>query len=222
MYAKILITGKITVKTGMHIGGSAAFASIGATDSPVIKDPVTGSPIIPGSSFKGKMRTLLAKKYNEKFADTPNKDCDRIKRVFGTSVEPYKSARLLFADMLLSNREKLEARLDSLTEVKFENVLNRITAEATPRQIERVVRGSEFDMELVYEISDNKEGPASEDDIIEDFELIGDGMKLLRYDYIGGSGSRGYGKIEIADITAKPVVGELDEGLMNKINEALK
>ena len=65
MYAKIQITGTIEVKTGMHIGGSSAFAAIGAVDSPVIKDTRTRMPMIPGSSLKGKVRTLLAKQYNE-------------------------------------------------------------------------------------------------------------------------------------------------------------
>ena len=53
MYAKIQITGNLEVKTGMHIGGSSAFAAIGAVDSPVIKDGRTQSPMIPGSSLKG-------------------------------------------------------------------------------------------------------------------------------------------------------------------------
>ena len=63
MYAKIQILGTIEVVTGMHIGGSGAFAAIGAVDSPIIKDVITNLPLIPGSSLKGKMRTLLAKKY---------------------------------------------------------------------------------------------------------------------------------------------------------------
>ena len=66
MYGKIEISGKIELLTGMHIGASDSFAAIGAIDTPVIKDPISGLPIIPGSSLKGKMRTLLAKAYNEK------------------------------------------------------------------------------------------------------------------------------------------------------------
>ena len=67
-FAKIQVTGQIRLETGLHIGTSNAFAAIGATDSPVIKDPITNLPIIPGSSIKGKMRTLLAKVYNTKLA----------------------------------------------------------------------------------------------------------------------------------------------------------
>ena len=70
MFAKIEITGILEVVTGLHIGGSSAFAAIGAVDSPVIKDQKTGDPVIPGSSLKGKMRSLLAKKYNVSFASS--------------------------------------------------------------------------------------------------------------------------------------------------------
>ena len=64
MYSKIQITGKLNIETGMHIGGSSAFAAIGAVDSPIVRDVKTNLPMIPGSSLKGKMRALLAKEYN--------------------------------------------------------------------------------------------------------------------------------------------------------------
>ena len=145
MYGKIQITGEIEVLTGMHIGGSDAFAAIGAVDSPVIKDARTNLPIIPGSSFKGKMRTLLAKLYNEKIASKPDQDCMRLVRLFGSSEKKMRS-RLLFSDMILLNAAELRSKgVTSLTEVKFENTINRLTAVANPRQIERVVRGSEFE-----------------------------------------------------------------------------
>lgn len=63
---KLLIGAVLTVKTGLHIGDSSDFAPIGAVDSPFIRDPLTKAPIIPGSSLKGKMRTLLAKVLDEK------------------------------------------------------------------------------------------------------------------------------------------------------------
>ena len=65
MYGKIQISGQIEIMTGMHIGGSSQFSAIGAVDSPVIRDVTTSLPMIPGSSLKGKMRSLLAKKYNK-------------------------------------------------------------------------------------------------------------------------------------------------------------
>ena len=73
MYGKIEISGRIKLLTGMHIGASDSFAAIGAIDTPVIKDPISGLPLIPGSSLKGKMRTLLAKQYNP----NPFAECER-------------------------------------------------------------------------------------------------------------------------------------------------
>ena len=84
--AKIRFTGELVLESGLHIGASSAFAAIGAIDNPVIKDPLTHLPIIPGSSLKGKMRSLLAAALNEKTAMNPNQDCDKIIRLFGASV----------------------------------------------------------------------------------------------------------------------------------------
>jgi CRISPR-associated protein Csm3 len=53
------ITAVIEVKTGLHIGGSKDEIKIGGIDNPVIKNPLTNEPYIPGSSIKGKMRSLI-------------------------------------------------------------------------------------------------------------------------------------------------------------------
>ena len=68
----------------MHIGGSGAFAAIGAVDSPVIKDVLLGYPMIPGSSLKGKIRSLLARELNTVVID-PDGDDERILRLFGSA-----------------------------------------------------------------------------------------------------------------------------------------
>ena len=216
MYTKIQIKGKIEVLTGMHIGGSSAFAAIGAVDSPVIKDVLSDCPMIPGSSLKGKMRTLLAKEYNESVADKPDQDCERIKRVFGSAEKNHiKKSRIQVSDMILSNADELRNKgLNSLTEVKFENTINRATAVANPRQIERVVRGSKFDLDILYEV-DNM------DDLYEDIELIAEAFKMLQFDYLGGSGSRGYGKVKFTNLHAKAAIGQLDKSVKDKINEIL-
>ena len=217
MYTKIRVTGKITTETGMHIGGNSAFAAIGTVDSPVIKDARTSLPIIPGSSLKGKMRSLLAREYNETAAKTPDEDNERITRLFGSAKKDHvRRSRLLFSDMTITNAENLRALgLQSITEVKFENTINRLTAVANPRQIERVVRGSEFDLDLIYDVDEESE-------LLEDFEVLAEGFKLLQYDYIGGNGSRGYGKIKFSDLKAEVVFGSLESGdLINKCNEYL-
>ena len=200
MYAKIRINGDILVKTGMHIGGSSAFAAIGAVDSPIVRDVRSNLPLLPGSSLKGKMRSLLAKEFNESLQD-PDNDHERIVR--------------LFTDMVLANEGELRrAGLQSMTEVKFENSISRLTAVANPRQIERAVRGSIFELDLIYEVEDEKE-------IREDVETLAEGMRLLQYDYIGGSGSRGYGKIAFENIIAETVVGEVSEELLAQCNKIL-
>lgn len=107
MYGKIRISGNILVKTGMHIGGSGAFAAIGAVDSPIIRDARTNLPMIPGSSLKGKMRSLLAKEFNERVVE-PNEDHERITRLFGSSKGNIKRSRLLFSDMVLKTKKNYE------------------------------------------------------------------------------------------------------------------
>ena len=219
MYAKIQITGKVEVVTGMHIGGSSAFAAIGAVDSPVIKDVRTNLPMIPGSSLKGKMRTLLAKTYNGngKMPAKPDDDDERLIRLFGSAKkERLKRSRIIISDMVMCNDKELrEQGLQSMTEVKFENSINRLTAVANPRQIERAVRGSQFDIDFIYEVEE-------ENEIVEDFETLSRGMKLLQYDYLGGHGSRGYGKVKFNDLQADVVIGEVSDEIMADCNEKLK
>ncbi len=217
MYAKIQITGNLEVKTGMHIGGSSVFAAIGAVDSPVITDGRTQRPMIPGSSLKGKMRTLLAKEYNEEVAKKPDDDAECLTRLFGCAKkDQVKTSRLLISDMFLKNEEELRKQgLQGMTEVKFENTINRATAVANPRQIERVIRGTIFGLDIIYEVTDEKEA-------VEDFSILAEGFKLLQYDYLGGNGSRGYGKVAFHDLSADIVVGTMSEDILTECNRILQ
>ena len=223
MLAKIMISGKIISKTGMHIGGASGFSAIGALDSPVIRDIQTDEPMIPGSSLKGKMRSLLAKQYTDT-AKLPvhNSDNDRVRRLFGYMQDGKSGgkqmafpARLQFSDMFLANKDELAEIGVPTTEVKFENTINRLTAVANPRQIERSVAGAQFGLNLIYNVVDESE-------MMEDFETIGQGMKLLTYDYIGGHGSRGYGRICFSDLEVNCVTGECDQDLLDKCAALLK
>ena len=220
MFSKIEITGTIEIRTGMHIGASEAFAAIGAIDSPVARDPVTNLPYIPGSSFKGKMRSLLARAYNEKPTKRENDDY-RIARLFGTTKDKsnydYPTAsRLIFSDSIMSNGKEIESLgLRDFTEIKAENTVSPLTSIATPRQIERVVRGSKFPVSIIYNV-------VNADEIEEDFKTLSEGIRLLQYDYIGGHGSRGYGKIGIDITDVKCVVGEVSDPVISKCAEMLK
>lgn len=215
MYAKIQITGKLKVETGLHIGGNGAFAAIGAVDSPVIRDTTSHLPMIPGSSLKGKIRTLLAKAHNEQIVD-PDNDVEEIRRVFGNAKKgnPHPS-RILFSDMIMCNGEELRQKeINSMTEVKFENSINRQTAVANPRQIERVIRGAEFNLNLIYEVE-------KEEDTLDDLRLLAEGMTLLQYDYLGGHGSRGYGKVRFSEVQAQVVVGTVKDTIISEVNKVL-
>ena len=221
MYNKIKISGKIKVVTGMHIGASSAFSAIGAVDSPVIRDKQSDLPMIPGTTLKGKLRTLMAKGFSDSVSAMIGKhddDPEIVLRLFGNAkktVQEHRNSRLIFSDMILSNMDELkQLDIHSATEVKFENSINRLTAVANPRQIERVIRGSEFELELIYNVED-------ETQIQEDFEAIRYGLTLLEYDYLGGSGSRGYGKVKFEDLQAENVIGNLSDEVMQLCNEIL-
>lgn len=218
MYGKVKITGTIELVTGLHIGGASSFSAIGAIDSPIVKDVRNGNPVIPGSSLKGKLRTLLAKRYNETPATKPDDDDSKLTSLFGSSKKgDIKTGRLIFSDMTLANWEEMKKEgLVSKTEVKWENTISRSTAEANPRQIERAIRGSKFDLEIVYDV-------ISKEEMIQDFEILKEGFKILQYDYLGGSGTRGYGKVKFTDLSVCLVVGDSAEltETVNKCQEIL-
>ena len=118
--------------------------------------------------------------------------------------------------MFLANEDVLRKQgLQSMTEVKFENTINRATAVANPRQIERVIRGSEFGVDIIYEAEDAEQ-------IVEDISVLAEGLKLLQYDYLGGNGSRGYGKVAFHDLYAETVVGEVPEDILAQCNDILQ
>lgn len=97
MYGKIVIRCELKVLTGMHIGASGTFSAIGAVDSPVVRDPMTQKPILPGSSLKGKLRTMLARSLCRDINNMPEFDGDDevILRLFG-SAEPVRRSRRNF------------------------------------------------------------------------------------------------------------------------------
>ena len=211
MYGKILIEGKLEVVTGLHIGGSSSFAAIGAVDSPVVRNSRDNQPMIPGSSLKGKMRSLLARQRNKKI----DEDEEGILRLFGSAKNGnVRVGRLIFSDLFLAEQDSLE----SPVEVKFENSINRLTAVANPRQLERVIPGTQFNLKLLYELKDTTDREkenhaeyykgAEEEWILKDFQSLIDGMKLLELDYLGGSGTRGYGQVRFCYLSAGLVYGD--------------
>ena len=195
---KLIIEADIKLLTGMHIGASNDFSPIGAVDSVVVKDPLTNMPIIPGSTIKGKLRTMMAKLYSKTDRLPDYKDDDiKILELFGSSTKDnIKEAKLQFYDLFMTNGDELlNKNLDlGYTEIKFENSINRITAEANPRQLERVPKGAIFRFKLIYNLFKNQS-----ETISNDFKLISNSIKALQLDYIGGSGTRGYGRVSFSN-----------------------
>ena len=210
------ISGKIVVKTGLQSGAGNEKVEIGGMDNPIIRNPLTNEPYIPGSSIKGKMRSLM--EWNLDKIDKGNKnprdlgkpcscgnpDC-RICRVFGSANSKSNEAkdrgptRLIVRDAVLTKKWKDDFNSGkSIVEEKNENSLNRITAEATPRPIERVVPGVEFDFEISYRVIDTGDNGLTDEKNFK--EVVLESLKLLQNDYLGGGGSRGNGQIEFKDL----------------------
>ena len=194
---KIFIKGSIVAETGLHIGGSKSSLDIGGIDLNVIKtaDKV---PFIPGSSLKGKLRSMLARLAG---SESVTADPASVKTLFGDSGENDKKGfvtRLLVRDAMLEDKENFKKRFKDLefeyTETKWENTIDRKTGTAQhPRQLERVPAGAKFEFEIVYDEYDDAKTK-------EHLMTLRTAMRLLEGDYLGGSGSRGYGKVRFEGV----------------------
>lgn len=219
LIGKTELRGQLICTTGLHIGASKETMEIGALDSPVVRDPRTREPYIPGSSLKGKLRSLLEKANRdlplnrnggtarnpiwrhecddwEKREKTPGALNCPVCRLFGSTGPGEKNrnypARLKVRDLPLTNRDELE-KMDTglfLTEWKFENGIDRITSAANPRNIERVPKGATFGFSMVYDVE-------NADTLKEDLENLHLAIRLLHDDSLGGHGSRGYGQVKM-------------------------
>lgn len=224
---KLIFTGKITVLTGIRIGGNSESFDIGGMDNPVIRDPLTGLPFIPGSSIKGRMRSELEWALGAA-GDHTASDYYEIVDLFGLGVNQQvakekntkekmenknRPTRLLvrdafpegyskinfnkpirkqlgeseFANTTIGLWNKLDMGL-SFTEWKKENAINRVNGAATPRDMERVPAGSKFSFEFVFL-------RFKDDETRRHIEHLVHAVNSVEDSYLGGSGSRGYGKV---------------------------
>ncbi|MFN6455777.1 MAG: type III-A CRISPR-associated RAMP protein Csm3 [Nostoc sp. EfeVER01] len=256
LLGKLTLTSHLSAETGLHIGGGGENLDIGGLDKPVIRDPLTKYPYLPGSSIKGKLRSTLERLLNKPlnrtggsgtwryesddlangFTEVENghfvayegaRTC-QVSRLFGSTggsgfwmpietateeglfsdknrtrtiegqncVQVNRGrnapARLIIRDshLVTESAEKLK-QVDTglyMTEWKFENGIDRVTAAANPRQLERVPAGAKFKFELVYTVEDANQA-------IGDLENIAIALAILEDDALGGHGSRGYGKV---------------------------
>ncbi len=206
------LKGILEVLTGLHIGGGNDAMMIGGIDNAVVKTR-DGKPYMPGSSLKGKMRSLLEIKYglykDEKEGtgspcDSDGQSADDITnqkngkkkltllKLFG---DPNPNSKLgitraTFGDCYLADGAK---EGDQLTEAKYENTVDRKTGTATnPRQTERVCAGVKFGYAIRVKVLESDDETAFK-------TLLKEGLELVEADYLGGSGSRGYGRVSFTN-----------------------
>ncbi len=199
----IILKGKLEVVTPLHIGGSKDKFEIGGVDNPVIRDPVTDYPYIPGSSLKGKLRMLLefaegkVKESEKKKGEYPPSNDPEITCLFGDSAENSQNGptRLIVRDAFPDSKTIQlweNTNTETLyTEYKAENKIDRMTSAANPRFMERVLKGSRFNVEFILQVfsMDNDKGRKN-------FEKLVKAIRLLEDSTLGGGGSRGSGKVK--------------------------
>jgi CRISPR-associated protein Csm3 len=205
----VKLTGQIELLSGLHIGGGDDTMKIGGIDNQVIKDINSNNPYIPGSSLKGKMRSLLELHHRlvhlpsakgepftpsllEEVPEDEKQNAINIIKLFGASGDEAKKfgiTRISVGDCPLSEKStQME-----LSEAKYENVIDRKSGTAKhPRQTERVPAGVMFEYDIRIKILD-------EDDENELVNLVKQGLSLIEDDYLGGNGSRGYGRVKFID-----------------------
>ncbi|MHA1974146.1 MAG: type III-A CRISPR-associated RAMP protein Csm3 [Candidatus Hodarchaeales archaeon] len=216
LQGRVFIIGEIHALTGLHIGGGSEGVSIGGVDNIVVRDTLTQLPYIPGSSLKGKMRSL-----SEKLADLPQNQsigsgvrihtCEskeeyqncHVCKIYGLPGERDFSGptRLIVRDVKLDKDQFPDnAKVDfPYTELKWEAAIDRITSAAVPREMERVPAGAIFrEFELVYSLY--QQGDEDENADVERLPKVFEAMQLVEDDYLGGLGSRGSGKIKFEKI----------------------
>lgn len=209
---RLFLSFNLRAVTGLHIGGSPGTLAIGNVDNPVIRDPLTGQPYIPGSSLRGKMRSLMEKwlgrPQNKRIDQISIHVCDQAQdyatcdlcRTFGIPGE-YKhseTSRLIVRDAFLtptSRQELANARTDlPYTEIKWEAAIDRVTSAATPRQVERVPAGAVFAGALTFNLYNNADAD------LKLFRRVLEAMHLLEEDYLGGQGARGSGQVRFEQL----------------------
>ncbi len=239
----VTISGTIKCVTGIHIGGSADSIDKGGIDSPVIKNPVSNQPYIPGSSLRGRMRSILEKAYGlhlDKLVSDihlhhwqeDNRESKMICRTFGGFPSEEKSgekvkkdgtipANLMVRDCLLTEHSRaiyMHKKLP-ITEAKMETAIDRITSAAHPRTIERVPSGAEFEFEMIYKVQTNCKGEYTEEDnnnLRSDLENLLWVLEIIeKKDGLGGHSARGYGQVKFEISNVSPTQIDLSTKRLN-------
>lgn len=177
---------RIEILTGLHIGIGTDRPEIGGIDNPVIKDPITQLPYIPGSSIKGKLRSLLE-------TESGNFNNNATAVAFGD--DENSPTRFIFRDIFLSERDRKNFENGSVqTEAKTEIKIDRekgTAAHGALRVTERIPPQVIFEGDVLIRSLDEDDEKLNE-------SMLKEAVELLNNDYLGGSGSRGYGAVKIS------------------------
>src|SRR6202046_2496848 len=224
LIGKLIVEGDIACQTGLHIGAGKGSLEIGGADNPVVKDAF-GLPYIPGSSLRGKLRSLLeqssglavpaelvylSKRKGQEVrihqSDRPDDEIcllfgrnpGRMERVAGESLESAQAtpARLAVYDAPLDP--------DSITAQMRENLDDELTEVKSENAIDRIPsQANPRTLERVpagarFRVRLVMDVLCPEDAPL--FLRVVEGVRLLEDDTLGGGGSRGSGRVSFSKL----------------------
>ena len=225
LVGKLILSGDLHCETGLHIGAGKGSLEIGGADNPVVKDAF-GLPYIPGSSLRGKVRSLLenamgltspaelvylSKRRGQEVrihqSDRPD---DEICLLFGRS--PGRVERVEGGETG-ENRAASPARLtiydapleqESITAQMRENLDDEITEVKSENAIDRITsQANPRTLERVPAGARFKVRMVLDVLCEEDKPLAArviEGLRLLEDDALGGGGSRGSGRVRFGNL----------------------
>ncbi len=222
---KLIVEGEIQCQTGLHIGAGKGSLEIGGADNPVVKDAF-GIPYIPGSSLRGRLRSLLeqtlglavpselvylSKRKGQEVrihhSDKPDDDVcvifgrnpGRVEKVSGETIEAATAtpARLTVYDAPLV--------VDSITPQMRENLDDELTELKSENAVDRITsQANPRTLERVPAGARFRLRMVLDVLCPEDKPLLGrvaEALRLLEDDALGGGGSRGNGRVAFSGLT---------------------
>ena len=221
---KVMISGCLEAVTGLHIGGSQTGIDIGGVDNVIIRQQSDGRPYIPGSSVKGKMRSLTERARNKTLVQVVGgrnpiwqHQCDdraaeacEVCKVFGLPGQKQNSqpTRLIVRDGKLldklyvtqPNGKRILRNWDDSdvsTDLPFSEVKNEVAIDRiTSAAMPRPVERVPAGARFGYSMVFDIFEKADKDHL----GLVFESMHLLENDYLGGYGSRGSGQISFESV----------------------
>jgi len=224
LIGKLILEGEMHCETGLHIGAGKGSLEIGGSDNPVVKD-AQGRPYIPGSSLRGKIRSLLeqysgaavpselvylSRRKGQEVrihqSDRPDdeicllfgRNAGRMERVTGDPLDSHNAtpARLAVFDAPLE--------IESITPPMRENLDDELTEVKNENAIDRITsQANPRTLERVpagarFRVRFIMDLLCDEDAPL--FSHLLQGMRLLEDDALGGGGSRGSGRVRFSNL----------------------